>query len=524
MQTAVASQTNLRQGSNARQFFLSDLAILVYLSLLTVVIHFLANGGYGYFRDELYYMACGRHLAWGYVDQPPFVALMALVTRHLLGTSLFALRFFPALCGGLLVLLTGLMARDMGGGRYAVALAAVAVMTAPVYLAIDNFFSMNCFDQVFWALAGYIVIRILTQDDAKLWLLFGVVAGVGLMNKYSMGFFGMGVVLGLLLTPARRQLLSKWLWLGGAIAFAIFLPHIVWEVHYGFPSLEFIHNATTFKNLPQTPIQFIAGSALGIGFLSIPIWLAGLYFFFVTEAGKSFRVFGWVFVSILALFLLSQAKAYYLAPAYVFLLAGGAVAIEAFTQKRMWNWLRRASFVALLATGVLTAPFVLPILPVESFLKYQAHSGVKAPREERGKAAKLPQQYADMFGWENMAATVAKVYNTLSPAEKQECVIGASNYGEAGAIDFFGKKYGLPNAISSHNSYWIWGPGDKPGEILIVVGGSLKAYQSWYEDVQQAATIKCEYAMPFETDLPVFLCRRPKATLQQVWPHLKNFI
>jgi hypothetical protein len=235
-------------------------------------------------------------------------------------------------------------------------------------------------------------------------------------------------------------------------------------------------------------------------------------------------LFGWVFISILALFLVTKAKPYYLAPAYLFLLAGGAMAIAEVIRRRNWNWLRRASIVLLLAGGVMTAPFVLPVLPVESFLKYQAWMGVKPPREERGKAAKLPQQYADMFGWRNMAATVAKVYNSLSPEEKQKCVIGASNYGEAGAIDFFGKNYGLPNAISSHNSYWMWGPGDKPGEVLIVVGGSVKDYQATYEDVEQAATITCEYAMPYETDLPVFLCRRPKMTLQQVWPHLKNFI
>jgi len=512
------------QNDVPRQFFLSDLAILIYLALLTILIHFVANGGYGYFRDELYYMACGQHLAWGYVDQPPFVALMAVITRHLLGNSLFALRFFPAICGGVIVLLTGLTAREMGGGRYAQGLAAVGVMVAPVYLAIDNYFSMNCFDQVFWALAGYIVVRILKQGDPKLWLLFGLVAGVGLMNKYSMGFLGLGMVVGLVLTSARRQLLSKWLWFGGAIAFVIFLPHFLWEIHHGFPTREFIHNATEMKNLPQTPLQFIAASALGLHPFNVPIWLAGVGFFFLGKAGNPFRLFGWVFVSILGLFLLTQAKPYYLAPAYLFLLAGGAVAIEAFIQQRNWNWLKRASIVTLLAGGVMTAPYVLPILPVETFIKYQAWMGIKAPREEKGKAGKLPQQYADMFGWENMAATVAKVYNSLSPEEKLKCVIGASNYGEAGAIDFFGKKYGLPNAISSHNSYWIWGPGEKPGEVLIVVGGNSKDYHAMYEDVQQAATVTCEFAVPFETDLPVYLCRRPKMTLQLVWPRLKRFI
>src|SRR5208337_4172564 len=299
----------------SRQFLLSDLAVLSYLALLTVFIHFLANGGYGYFRDELYYLACGKHLAWGYVDQPPFVALMAFITRHLLGDSLFALRFFPAICGGLIVLLTGLMVREVGGGRYAQGLAAVAVMVAPVYLAIDNFFSMNCFDQVFWALAGYIVILILKEDNPKLWLLFGLVAGIGLMNKYSMGFLGLGVVVGLVLTPARRQLLSKWLWLGGAIAFVIFLPHILWEIRHGFPTLEFIHNAP----IPHTPLQFIVGSVVEVHPLTMPIWVAGLAFFFLAKIGKPYRLFGWVYVSLLALFLLTPARPYYLSPVYIFL-------------------------------------------------------------------------------------------------------------------------------------------------------------------------------------------------------------
>ena len=506
----------------SRQLLLSDLAVLSYLALLTVFIHLLTNGGYGYFRDELYYMACGEHLAWGYVDQPPFVALMAFVTRHLLGDSLFALRFFPAICGGLIVLLTGLMVRELGGGRFAQGLAAVAVIVAPVYLAIDNFFSMNCFDQVFWALAGYIVILILKEGDPKLWILFGLVAGIGLMNKYSLGFLGLGIVVGLVLTPARRQFLSKWLWLGGAIAFVIFLPHILWEIHNAFPTLEFIHNATVMKNLPQTPLQFMLGSMIQMHPLTVPIWLTGLAFFFLAQAGKPYRLFGWVYVSILALFLLTRAKPYYLSPAYLFLFSGGAVAIEAFVQQRNWNWLKPASFVLLLAGGVATAPYVLPVLPVESFLKYQDFIGLRTPSEERGKSGKLPQQYADMFGWENMVATVAQVYNSLSPEEKQKCVIGASNYGEAGAIDFFGKKYGLPHAISGHNNYWIWGPGEKPGEIAIIVGGNLKDYHSIYEDVQPAATVVSEYAR--ETDLPVYLCRRPKLTLQQVWPHVKGFI
>jgi hypothetical protein len=338
-----------------------------------------------------------------------------------------------------------------------------------------------------------------------------------------MGFLGLGIVVGLALTPARRQFLRKWIWVGGAIAFVIFLPHILWEIHNRFPTLEFIHNATARKNLPQTPLQFMAGSVIGMHPLTVPIWLAGLAFFFLAKAGKPYRLFGWVYVSILALFLLTRAKPYYLTPAYLFLFAGGAVAIEALVLQRNWNWLKPSSFVLLLAGGAAMAPYVLPVLPVETYLKYQDFIGFKPATEEKGKLGKLPQQYADMFGWENMVATVAKVYNSLSPEEKQECVIGASNYGEAGAIDFFGKRYGLPHSISSHNNYWIWGPGEKSGNVLIVVGGDLETYLKMYSEVQQAATVVSEYARPFETDLPVYLCRRPKVSLQQIWPNIKHF-
>ncbi len=508
----------------SRQFLLSDLAPLSYPGLVTILIHFFTNGGYGYFRDELYYMACGEHLAWGYVDQPPFVALMAFVTRHLLGDSLFALRFFPSICGGLIVLVTGLITRELGGGCYAQSLAAVAAMAAPVYLTIDNFFSMNCFDHLFWALGGFIVVRILKHDNPRLWVLFGLVAGIGLMNKYSMGFLGLGIVVGLVFTPTRREFFRRWIWLGGAIAFVIFLPHILWEIHNGFPTFEFIHNATMKKNLPEPPLHFMANSALQMHPFTLPIWLAGLAFFFIAKAGRAYRLFGWVYVSVLVLFLLTRAKPYYLAPAYLFLFAGGAVAIEAFIQRGNLNWLKPASLVVLLLGGAVLAPYTLPVLPVETFLKYQDFMGLKPGTGEKGESGRLPQQYADMFGWENIAATTATVYNSLSREERQKCVIGASNYGEAGAIDFFGKKYGLPHAISSHNNYWIWGPGEKPGEIAIIVGGDQKGYGEMYEDVQHAATVVSEYARSSETNLHVYLCRRPKMTLQQVWPRLRNFI
>jgi hypothetical protein len=508
----------------SRRCLLGDTAVLVYLAFATLLIHFLTNGGYGYFRDEFYYLACGEHLAWGYVDQPPFAALMAWVTRHLLGESLFALRFFPAVCGALVVLLTGLMTRELGGGRYAQVLASVAVIVAPVYLGIDNFFSMNCFDHLFWALGIYILIRILKDDNPKLWVLFGLVAGIGLMNKYSVGFLGFGLAVGLVLTPARKYLFNKWLWLGGLLAIVIFLPHVLWEVENGFPTREFIRNATQLKNAPLSPGAFAWASVLQVHPFTVPIWLAGLIYYLHSSEGRRFRALGWIFISVLALFLLSRAKPYYLAPTFFMLFAAGGVWIENFVRGRELKGLKAASVVILAVGGLVTAPFVLPALPVETFIKYQTALGIEPPREERDTPGKLPQHYADMFGWENMVATVARVYNGLSPEEKAKCAIFASNYGEAGAIDFFGKKYGLPKAISGHNNYWLWGPRGYTGEIVITVGESPEDVREVFDKVEIAATIVSKYARSFETNIPVLICRRPKAPLQEIWPRTKDFI
>jgi 4-amino-4-deoxy-L-arabinose transferase-like glycosyltransferase len=507
-----------------RRFIASDAALLLGLSLAVLLAQFLVSSRYGYFRDELYYFACGEHLDWGYVDQPPFVALMAAITRGVLGDSLLAVRFFPALCAGLTVLLTGLTARELGGKRFAQALAAIVVMIGPVYLSIGHFFSMNCFDYVFWILAIYMVVRILKEDRPKLWLLFGLVAGAGLMNKYSMGFLGLGLVVGLVLTSSRRHLLSRWIWLGGALAFAIFLPHILWEIHHGFPTREFIRNATLYKNLPMSPAGFLAESILQIHPLTLPVWLAGLYFFFCAEAGRRYRALGWTFLVVLAVLLLTNAKPYYLAPGYFMLFAGGAVVLETFIRRRQWNWLKPVAVTTLVLGGLVTLPYALPVLPVETFIRYEDSMGFHPGSGERDRTGKLPQMYADMFGWENQVATVAKVYHSLSPEEKARTIIFCGNYGEAGAIDFFGKKYGLPKATSGHNNYWFWGPGNWDADIVITVGASREDVEKSFREVELAATHVNQYAMPYESDLPVLVCRKPKMSLQQAWPRTKHYI
>jgi len=513
----------MTEGSLQRRVFQSDTAVLIYLSLITLIIHCIFSGQYGYFRDEFYYLACGEHLDWGYVDHPPFIALAAFLTRRLLGDSLLALRFVPALAEALVVLLTGLMARELGGGRFTQVLAALSVMVAGDLLALGHIFSMNAFDHLFWALCLYVVILILKYDRPRLWLLFGLLAGVGLMNKYSIGFLGLGLVVGLILTPARKYLRSGWLWLGSGLALLIFLPHVLWEIRTSFPTLEFIRNATLYKIAPLSPVGFILETILGMNPLTLPIWLAGLWFYFIAREGKSYRLLGWIYVSVLILFLSTKAKTYYFAPAFPMLWAAGALVIEGLIRRCAVQWLKPVLVGALVVGGMVLAPFAMPVLPVEMFIRYSNWMGFKPPSGETHRTGKLPQFFADMHGWKEMVAVVAEVYESLPPEERAKCAIYASNYGQAGAIDLFGKKYGLPKAICGLNSYYLWGPRDYTGEILISVGDSVEDNLKAYNEVTTAATITNEYVMPYENNIPVNICRKPKAPLKELWPMTKVF-
>ncbi len=516
---------NSNRGLLSRHTLLSDTAILIYLALFKLILHWLTSGGYGYFRDEFYYIAASQRLQWGYLEFPPMIAFITALTRGLLGESLFALRFFPAIAGALIVLLAGLMARELGGGRFAEVMAALAVIVAPIYLGMNSMLTMDSFDQLWWVLAAYIVLRILKRDDSKLWLLFGLVAGLGLMTKITMAYFGAALVIGLLLTPSRKYLASKWLWLGGLIAFAFLLPYIGWEFANGWPTLEFWKVYAGGKTYPVTPLEFLLQQIVILHPLTLPLWLAGLGYYFFSQEGKTYRPLGVAYVALFVAFMLIQAKNYFLAPAYPMLFAAGARVIERFAARPRWNWAKPSYVSLVLISGVLIAPMALPVLPVEMFVRYASPLGGDAGiKSERLATAELPQHFADRFGWENLAATVARVYQALPPEDRAKACIFASNYGEAGAINFFGKAYGLPQAISGHNQYYLWGPGNCTGELIITVGVPQQDVESGFNSVTLAATATCKYCMPFESNLPILICRGLKGgNIQELWPRVRNF-
>ncbi len=499
---------------------LSGPAIAVYLACVKFVVHMLTARNYGFYRDELYFLSAGERLDLGYVDFPPLVAIVTAVARGLLGESPAALHFFPALASAAVVVLTALMARELGGGRFAQGVAALATLVAPSFLVMGTFLSMDAFDQLWWVLASYFLLLILKREKPRLWLVFGLVAGLGLLTKITMLYFGLAVFVGLLLTPARRHLLTPWPWLGGVVASAFLLPYVFWQIRHGWPTLEFWADYGE-KVDPASPLEFLIEQVVMMQPPTLPLWLAGLYYFFFSGDGRRFRLMGWIYIILLVIFALQNAKFYFLAPAYPMLFAAGALVVERFVRRRRWGWLKPAYAAILLVSGVVFAPLVVPLLPAETLANITGGgAGIKQERREEGK---LPQHFADRFGWENMVATVAGVYHGLPPQERSKACIFTGNYGEAGAIDFFGSKYGLPGAISGHNSYHVWGPGDCTGEILISVGVPRSDLGTAFQDVEQKDTVRCEYCMPDEDDLPVYACRDPKVSLREVWPQVKHF-
>ncbi|MCG6958963.1 glycosyltransferase family 39 protein, partial [bacterium BMS3Abin03] len=331
-------------------------ALLITLSVIYVLVHLIFINQYDYFRDELYYIACGNHLAFGYVDQPPFVALIAFISTRLFGESLFAIRIFSVLAGGMTVFVTGKITKQLGGSLFAQALSGLMVMFAPVYLFMFHILSMNSFDILFWALAIFVLVKIITTGNSKHWLWFGVVIGIGFENKISILFLLFGLAVGLILTPNRKYLKDKYFWYGAAIAFLISLPYLIWEIVISFPTLEFMRNASSFKNASISPLNFLKEQMLDMHPISLLISLGGLYFLFFTKSGKQFRMFGWMYLAIFIFLMSTRSKVYYISPVYPLLFSFGAIAIESFVRRFNQKWIRPVSVTLLILLGAVTAP------------------------------------------------------------------------------------------------------------------------------------------------------------------------
>jgi Dolichyl-phosphate-mannose-protein mannosyltransferase len=501
------------------------MAIIWAIALAKLLFHIYFNNRYGYFRDEFDYIACGDHLAWGFVDQPPLIPFLIHVCRAVLGDSLRSIRFIPAVASSLLVVQAAVIARELGGKSYALLLTAVTIVIAPQYLSNGSLLGTNCLEPNLWMGCAYFAILAIKRNDPRYWLWFGVVAGLGLEEKYSIAVFGFGIVVGLLLTEQRRVFLDKWIWIGGAAAFLIFLPNLVWNIRYGWPFVQLMQNIRAEGRDVVLPAgQYFFQQTLLVNPLTAPIWIAGLIALLGSGRLRPFRLLGWSYVVCYLVFFVLHGKNYYLAPIYPMLLAAGAVVIEPAISQPRWGWLKPAIVVILLASGIHLLPVTVPVLSPAKFLEYTKTLPFKLPVMEHAHArAALPQWYADQFGWNEIVAETAVAWNQIPENERSDCGVFAQDYGQAGAIDFLGRRYGLPRSLSGHQTWFLWGPRGYSGNCLIVLDDSRERLEQLFQEVKYVGT-SAENPYALEKEIDVYICKGARfGTLAEVWPHLKKW-
>lgn len=476
-----------------------DAVLLLLLAALKLAFHVSTNGHYGFHRDELATLDDARHLAWGFVAYPPLTPFFGRLSLMLFGTSLAGFRFFAALAQSVAFVVTGLMAKRLGASGGAL-IAAFAAAIAPISLAASSLMQYVSFDYLWYVLLAYFVVRLADDGDSRWWLAIGAAIGLGVLTKYTVAFYVAGLAAGVLLTPLRAHLRSKWLWLGALLALVIALPNLIWQVRHDYISfefLQFIHArdvriGRTDGFLTQ---QFYIASSL----VTVPLWLYGLY---VVFRDRRFRILGWMFVGTMLLFVLAKARGYYSGPLYPMLLAAGAARLP---RSRV---VYAVATVLLVVFGALSARVCLPLSPINS------------------KSFAMNGDFVEEIGWPELTREVARIWNTIPPSERPHTGIYCGNYGEAGAIDLYGPAYGLPAVISGINSYWLRGPGNPPPSTLIIVGSSREQLEQRFDSVLLVGHVTNPYGVrneETEKHPDIFLCRGMRAPIEQVWPKVRSF-
>lgn len=495
----------------------------ILIGITYMILFFATAGRYGIFRDELYYIDCARHMAWGYVDQPPFSIVVLWAVLKSLGDSILAIRLVPMLCGLAGIGLTWLLTLRIGGSRFAAGLASLAWFANPTFVILTNFYSMNALDLIFWLTGFLLVVEWIRAGNDRLLLWLGVIAGLGLLNKYSMGFWLLSFSLALLISTYRKTLLRPWIWGAALIALVLFLPHIIWQIQHGWPSLEFMQNAAAYKIARLSPIQILSDLIKTMNPVNVLLWIPGLLALFFWKSLRAFRIIGIMAVVFFVFLLVQTSKVYYFAPIFPILYASGSAWISHFfSGKRRWGRPVLVSFLIFFTLVIL--PIAMPVLSPDTLADYLHRTGLQPQAQERSRVASLPQYFADRFGWEEMAAAVSKHYQQLPEAVQQDIVVYADNYGEAGAINYYRKRYPLPPAVSGHNSYYFWGPGSISGEHLIVIAGDKEELEEAYENVVLLKRFTAPYIMPYEDNLPIYYCSGLKVNFETLWPTTKHFI
>ncbi len=477
-----------------------------------------ALGPYEFHRDEFLYMAMGEHLHLFTMDFPPFIAMLSETTRGLLGDSVFALRLPPALLSTALLLIAALTARELGGGRFAQGLAGLCVLGSGLYLRTGGLFMPVVIDQLWWTLGLFSLVKLAKTEDPRWWLWFGVACGFGLLSKFSMLVFGFAVFVALLVTPARQHLRTRWPWLGALTAFVIGGPSFIGQMRLGWPVVDYMGDLRSAQLARVSPVEFLLDQPLmGLGFFVAVVGMAALSF---SPKWKPYRLVGWSALMALITLMVLKGKSYYIGPIYPVLYGAGAVVLERFRLPRWGAIARRVAVGSVAAQGLISLPIGLPILEPTTMEAYLVAIGMQELLAETnvGAQERIPQDFADMLNWREQVEEVARVYEALPPADRARAVILASNYGEAGAIDFYGSRYDLPPARAFVGTYWHYGPGDLPGDVLILHGFGTDDFANFCDSHTAAGSVGHEFAVAGERNVTIFICRGPFRSLQAQWP------
>ena len=476
--------------------------------------HLVTSRQYGFHGDELYFIVCGNRPDWGYVDHPPFVPMVARMATDLMGINLFALRLPPALILGVSCMLTGWLARRLGAGRFGEFLAALSFLCAPMMLRAGAFLNIPCFEAFFWLVTAHLLVSLCRDNNPRWWPAIGLVLGLSLLNKHTTLFLGTGIAVGMLLTQRRRDLATPWPWAALAITFTLFLPNFLWQYRHDWATYEFVRNlnAGVMQTTPRS--QFLVAQIVLMNLFNVIVWVAAFRFFFSNAAGKPYRIFAWIFLTVLAVMLLFQAKVYYLAPAYPMLMAGGAVHLE--------RWRRPARIALSAALAGMTLFFLPMVTPVgslewkEQYIRKALGFLIEAPSD-------LTFDFRFELGRDKQIDVFQQVCEQLPEEDRRRCVILTGSYDVASEVNLLGRSRGLPEAISGANSYYLWGPRGATGDCVIAVGYDEELLRQCFDEVSVAAEMECPWITFGDPVRPVLLCRKPKAPLEQLWPKFKRY-
>lgn len=493
------------------------LSLVLLIAAMSLLIHWFTYDILGFHRDELLYLALGRHMAAGFWSNPPMIGLISLVSQLLPGDPLLTTRIFPAIAGAVLIVIVGLITRELGGGIYAQVFACLSIALSLLMLRGFSMLQPVPFDILFWTLILYWLLRYINTGKPVFLILMGIGFGLGIMNKYMVLFLALGMMVAVTLTPNRKLWINKYTWYAALIALILVIPNLIWQYNHGFPVINHMTELRDNQLVNVKRANILIDQLLMFTFSSL-VWLAGLFFLLFSSKAKNHRVFGFVYLVVMLMFVILRGKSYYSAGLYPFLFAAGGVCWESILKSAK---LKVIGLSLVLLLSALSVPMGIPVMSVEKLASLYARippylGGEALLRWEDGKMHPLPQDFADMLGWEELADIVIRASDTI--ADKNRIVIYAENYGQAGAIDHFGKPYGLPEVVSFSDNYLMWIPDSLPPErdLLFYVNDELgEDVDSLFAQCDSIGSVTNVNAREYGTS--VYLCRSPKENFNRFW-------